>query len=152
MARDDEAYIHYEECNSSLNEAWQIIERLQSSTDPLLSKAAYHMALIAYARPFKESYGANNRRHRMTLPPGLSVSDKKLHRELITLRDKFLAHSDLSPKDAKVYVGEVSGQPLPLIISNTDPQLPKPEIVRELIERLLNYQYSRLSWYQQQFK
>jgi len=88
----------------------------------------------------------------MKLPPELSESDKKLHRELITLRDRFLAHSDLSPKDAKVYVGEVSGQPLPLIVSNTDPQLPKPEAVRQLIERLLNCQYSRLSWYQQQFR
>ena len=83
MARDDEAYIHYEECNSSLNEAWQIIERTQSSTDPLLSKAAYHMALIAYARPFKESYGAYKRRHRMKLPPRFAEADKKLHRELI---------------------------------------------------------------------
>jgi len=152
MARDDEAYIHYEECNTSLNEAWQIIERLESSNDRLLSWAAYHMALIAYARPFKESYGANKRRHRMKFPPGLSESDKKLHQELIRLRDQFLAHSDLLPKDAKVYVGEVSGQPLPLIVSNTDPQLPKPEVVRQLIERLLDYQYSQLSWYQQQFK
>jgi hypothetical protein len=152
MARDDEAYIHYEECNTSLNEAWCILGRLESSGDPLLSKAAYHMALIAYARPFKESYGVDKRRHRLSLPPGLSASDQKLHQELIRLRDQFLAHSDLSPKDAKVYVGEVSGRPLPLIVSNTDPQLPKPEAVRLLIERLLDYQYNRLSWYQQQFK
>jgi hypothetical protein len=151
MVRDDEAYIHFQECLTSLNNAWTIICKLQETkTDGLLHWAAYRMALIEYAKPFKTSKGAA-RRHRLSAPP-FSEADVSLHRELIDLRDRTLAHSDLTTRDAKVYVGRIAGQPFPLIVSNTDQTLPTLDNARGLIERTLDYLYSQTSNYEKQFE
>ena len=154
MKRDDEAYIHFQECITSLNRAWRTIKELQVSENahPALQRAAYQMTLIDYAKPYKESRGANKRSHRLRFPRSLSNTDKVLHKKLLNLRDQFLAHSDLSIKDAKVNVVEVAGQPLPLITSNIDPQLPEPEAVRQLIERTLLHLYKKHPEYLRQFK
>jgi hypothetical protein len=153
MVRDDEGYVHFQECLTSLNRSWQIICKLEEgNVHPVLWTAAYHMALIDYAKPYKESRGANKRSHRLASPSSLSDSEMALHRQLLSLRDQFLAHSDLSLKEAKVYVGEVAGQPLPLIISNTDPVLPKLATVKQLIERVLDGLYRELPVYEQRFK
>jgi len=138
MKRDDEAYIHYQECITSLNVAWRTIGKLEElSVDPVLSRAAYHMALIDYAKPFTKSYGKNGRAHQLKVSQLLSDKEKALHRDLMKLRNTFLAHSDLNERDAKVYLGSVGNEPLPLIVSNTDPLLPKLADVRQLIKELL---------------
>jgi hypothetical protein len=118
---------------------------------PVLWGASYHMALIEYAKPFRKSRGTNNRRHVLAIPP-LHESDQQLHARLLDLRDTVLAHSDLSVKDAKVYVGEVAGQPLPLIISNTEPALPSIDVVKKHIERMLDALDAQLPAYEQQYK
>lgn len=59
----------------------------------LLNKFLCEIAVIKYARPFKGSYwGAT----RFCIPSSEFVPDrhKALHDELITLRDKVIAHSD----------------------------------------------------------
>ncbi len=152
MTRDDEAYIHFQECLTSLNRTWVILGKLEGSgVDPVLRTASYHMALIEYAKPFKESRGANKRRHFLAFP-SLSADDTALHSQLLALRDQVLAHSDLTVKDAKLYVGESNGRALPLIISNTAQQLPRTSQVRQLVEHLLDALYAEIPTYEQQFK
>ena len=146
---DDERFVYYQECITSLNSAWQIITTLQEiSVTGVIRRAAYHDALIDYAKPFKQSRGKEKRSYLTDFPSEFSDSDKTLHKRIIDLRDQFLAHSDLSIKDATVYKGKIGDRVLPLIISNTDPQLPKPDAVRRLIERLLDYLYQNeeTSW------
>lgn len=150
--RDDEAYIHFQECLTDLNASWRIIEDLQgASIKPVLWAAAYHMALIEYAKPFRQSRGTNKRKHVLS-PPALSEPDMKLHAKLLDLRDTVLAHSDLSVKDAKVYVGEITGQPLLLTISNTEPQLPELAVVKVHIERMLDALQTQLPGFEQQYR
>jgi len=149
MTSDDEAYIHFQECLTSLNRSWAILEKLESTDlDATLRSASYRMALIEYAKPFKESRGANRRRHALSLPQ-MSQDDTKLHARLITLRDQVLAHSDLTASDSTVYVGNVDGQQLPLIVSNTAPQFPKFGEVRQHIENLLDFLYKQIPMYQE---
>ena len=150
--RDDEAFIHFQECLTDLNSAWRILEELQQAQiSPVLWAASYHMALVEYAKPFRKSRGANNRRH--VLPtPALDELELQLHDRLLALRDTVLAHSDLTVKDANVYVGEIAGQPLPLIISNTEPVLPSVAVVKIHIERVLDALYAQLPMYEQQYK
>jgi len=153
MERDDEAYIHYQECITSLNSAWQTLGKLEElSVHPVLRSASYHMALIDYAKPFTKSYGKDGRTHQLRVPSLLLDEEKSLHHDLMKLRNKFLAHSDLNEKDAKVYVGRIGNEPLPLIVSNTDPLMPKPAHVRQLIERALDILYQELPIYFQRFK
>lgn len=150
--RDDEAFIHFQECLTDLNAAWRILEELQQAqVPPVLWTASYHMALIEYAKPFRMSRGANNRRH--VLPaPALPDAGLQLHARLLDLRDTVLAHSDLSVKDAKVYVGEIACQPLPFIISNTEPAFPSVAVVKPHVERVLDALYAQLPIYEQQYK
>jgi hypothetical protein len=146
---DDERFVYYQECITSLNSAWQIITTLQEiNVTGVIRRAAYHDALIDYAKPFKASRGKEKHSYFTQFPSEFSDSDKILHEQIIDLRDQFLAHSDLSIKDAKVYKGEFGDRVLPLIISNTDPLLPEPDAVRLLIERLLDYLYQNeeTSW------
>jgi len=146
---DEERFVYYQECITSLNSAWQIITMLEeTSVSGVVRRAAYHDALIDYAKPFKRSRGKEKHSYLTTFPSQFSDSDTKLHQQIIDLRDQFLAHSDLSIKDATVYRGKIGDRVLPLIISNTDPQLPEPDAVRQLIERLLDYLYQNeeTSW------
>ena len=110
------------------------------------------MALIDYAKPFTKSYGKNGRTHQLKVSRLLSEKEKALHRHLMKLRNTFLAHSDLNEKDAKVYLGALGNEPLPLIVSNTDPSLPKFADVRRLIERTLDILYRELPAYLERFK
>ena len=86
--RDDEAFIHFQECLTDLNAAWRILEELQQAqVPPVLWTSSYHMALIEYAKPFRMSRGANNRRHVLPAPAlpdagrlgGLDVGTKTIH-------------------------------------------------------------------------
>ena len=105
---DDERFVYYQECITSLNSAWQIITTLQEvSVTGVIRRAAYHDALIDYAKPFKQSRGKEKRSYLTDFPSEFSDSDKTLHKQIIDLRDQFLAHSDLSIKDAKVYKGKI---------------------------------------------
>lgn len=149
---EDEAYIHFQECLTDLNSAWRILEELQQAKiTPVLWTASYHMALVEYAKPFKISFGANKRKH--VLPtPSLPESELQLHTRLLYLRDKVLAHSELSVKDAKVYVGEIAGQSFPLISSNTEPVLPDVAVVKTHVQRVLDHLYTQLPIYEQRYK
>jgi len=150
--RDDEAFIHFEECLNDLNSALRILEALQQAQiPPVLWAAAYHMALIEYAKPFKMSWGVNKRKH--VLPtPLLPESGQQLHIQLLDLRDQVLAHSDLSVKDARVYVSEISGQPVPIIVSNAEPVLPSIIAVKTHVEHMLDALYAQRPTYEQQYK
>ena len=152
MTRDDEPYVHFQESLSNINSAWQILGELGDvGASRILRRAAYHMALIEYAKPFKSSFGANKRRHTIAFPL-TSAADVKLHRSVIDLRDQFLAHSDISIKDATVYLGQLAGKPFPLIISNVDLALPEPSAIKALVERVLDALYSQIPIYESKFK
>ena len=152
MNPHEEAYVHFQDCLSSLNRAWQIVQAIAANAPtPILTPAAYRMALVEYAKPFKTSYGAGRRRLNLSIPR-LQEGDLQLHSHLLALRDQTLAHSDLSLMEAKVYIHELAGKPFPLIISNTEPQLPEIAKVQGLIERVLDSLYSQIPAYEAQLQ
>lgn len=81
----------------------------------------------------------------------MSEADKVLHDQILDLRDQFLAHSDLTIKEAKLYLEEVAGQRLPFIVSNTDPLLPGSTEVKKLIERSVTALFNEIEEYQKRF-
>ncbi len=144
MTAEHENHVYYQECISSLNAAWRIIDTLQSSdAHKTLVWAAFRMALIEYAKPYKDSLGVHKKKHKLLIPD-LSEEDKRLHERIIVLRDTVLAHSDIRVKDAKVYGGKIGDRALPLIVSNTFPWFPSLADVRGLIERSLDRLYEEL--------
>jgi hypothetical protein len=146
MTPDEERYVHFTECIESLTSAWRILKELESVAPGVIRAAAYRMALVEYAKPYKSSFGAHKRgRQGYVLPaPNLSPDDIALHAKLLNLRDQVLAHSDLSLKDAKVYASRVHGQPFVTIGTNQLPSFPNTFAVIGLIERTLDLMYLQL--------
>ncbi len=144
MNAEHERYIFFQECITSLNVAWRIINALDiSKNHKTVAWAAYRMAFIEYAKPYKKSRGIHVKNHTLPLPD-ISAEDKILHDRIIDLRDTMLAHSDIAVKDAHLYFGNVEGRPLPLIASNTAAVLPSLTDFRGLIERSLDQLYNKL--------
>ena len=144
MSPSDETYVHFEDCLVRLNQAWRIICDLQTiECKNLIWLAAYQMAIIEYAKPYKVSYGSQKRKYVLPLPK-LSDTDQILHEQLLSLRDTFLAHSDLTIKDAEVSVVSIAGNLKPQIILNTEPLMPPLDAVKALIELTLDHLYNEI--------
>lgn len=144
MNAEHERYIFFQECITSLNSAWCIVDEISiSENHKTVTWAAYRMAFIEYAKPFRKSWGVHVKSHTLP-PPEISPEFKALHDRIMNLRDKVLAHSDIADKDAKLYFGNVEGKPLPLIASDTQVVLPPLKEFRRLIELSLDELYSQL--------
>ena len=152
MSTRHEEYIFFQECLMSLNVAWAIVDALgEDRVREILRESAFRMALIEYAKPYKQSRGIEVKKHVLPLPK-LDVADQKLHSEILHIRDTSLAHSDLTVKGAKLYVGHIGSTPFPLIIQNTGPSLPPLVAVRGLIKRSLDELYSQLPVWEAQLE
>lgn len=140
MSVDEEKFIHYVECIQSLNRAWRILQDLGEVEHPTaLHAAAFRFALIEYAKPYTRSDGIHGRRKLQ--PPQLPTELLTLHDRLLDLRNKVLAHSDLTLKQAKLHVSLIGGRPSYVISSNIAEALPSREAVINLIERTLDQMY-----------
>lgn len=140
----EEQYIHYQECINCLNTAWRTVCELENNKPGnALWAAAYRMALVEYCKPFKRSQGLNKQPLKIE---NLSFDSefKRLHEEIISLRDTVLAHCDLGPLDAKLVYGSSDS---PMIVMNSTPNLPKPSDIRQLIEFVLDELYRKKSEY-----
>ena len=145
MNSEHEDYIHLNDSITSLNKAWKLLVELSNTNEKtLITRAAFELAIIEYAKPFKRSRGVSGRMLSLTEPP-LRRKDLELHRKLLTLRDQVLAHSDLSIKGPMLHLGSIEGQPLPIITQWNAPNLPDATTVRVLIETLLDILYNQYS-------
>ena len=147
MTPEDETYIHLDECIRSLNEAWYVAQEVRRTAQKsAITAAAYRYALVAYARPYTNADGIHRNRknrnaYKRKTPEGLATEEIALHDEILRLRDKILAHSDLTVKDAKLYVGPYGSKSKAVIGSNIQPSLPDVSAVISLIEHSLDVLY-----------
>ena len=140
MNPNEEAYVHYAECLNSLNGAWYILTELRKiDRKTAIHAAAFRFALVEYAKPYTRSDGAFKRGrngYKLT-PPSLPAELLALHGQILDLRKKVLAHSDLTLKEAQVYIASHAGRLLVTVGSNILPALPDSEDVIKLIEHTL---------------
>lgn len=137
----EEAFVHYVDCIDSLNRAWSILQALESSAQvPVVSAAAFRLALIEYSKPYTRAEGAHSRRYQLPAP-NLAPDFVEIHNEMIHLRNKTLAHSDLTVKDAVLHIHTYGGKPYHLIASNRCDAFPDRKAVIELIEQTLDQMY-----------
>jgi hypothetical protein len=146
MTPTEEHYVHFTECIECLTNAWRILKELDSVAPGVIRAAAYRMALVEYAKPYKASYGDHKRgRQGYILPaPALTTEELALHTQVLHLRDQVLAHSDLTLKDARVYASRVQGQPFVAVGVNQLPSFPNTAAVMRLTERSLDLMYLQL--------
>ena len=144
MTADEETYVHYAECIYSLNRAWSILCDLRAiERKTSIHAAAFRFALIEYTKPYTRSDGAfrSGRNPYKLPPPNIAADLLTLHSQILGLRDTFLAHTDLTIKEATVCVALIRGHKHVTVGSNTDPALPAIEDVITLIERTLDLMY-----------
>jgi len=142
MTASEEEYVHYVECIDSLNRAWRILQELRAIEPKSgLHAMAFSFALIEYAKPYCRSDGTlkKGKNAYKLPPPDLPAEYLNLHQQILDLRDQVLAHSDLTLKEAKVYIPPYPGRPT--VASNRPPSLPDGEAVVALIERTLEKMY-----------
>ena len=103
MTKNEEAYVHFVSCSNDLNEAWRILHVIKGDIANPLVGAAFCYALVAYARPYVSSHGEHSATHKLD-DKFIPEDDRALHRRLIGVRHKIHAHSDLTVREAKLYV------------------------------------------------
>ncbi len=144
MTANEEHYVHYVECIDSLNRAWAILQDLRMSEHKTaIHAAAFRYALVEYAKSYTRSDGIHKhgRNAYKLAEPTLSPGDLSLHRRILDLRNQVLAHSDLTLKEAVVYLGRYGGRASVGLASDGRPPFPGIDEVIGLIERSLDNMY-----------
>ena len=137
MTPNEEAYVHYAECINSLNCAWHVLCELRAiDRKTAIHAAAYRFALVEYAKPYTRSDGTF-KRYRLP-PPNLPGESLVLHQQILDLRDQVLAHSDITLKEAQVYITSHENHTFVGVLSNSLPTFPDSEAVITLIENTLD--------------
>ena len=144
MTPNEEAYVHYAECINSLNCAWHVLCELRAiDCKTAIHAAAYRFALVEYAKPYTRSDGTfkSGRNAYKLPPPNLPDESLVLHQQILDLRDQVLAHSDLTLKEAQVYITSHGEHTFVGVLSNSLPTFPDSEAVITLIENTLDKMY-----------
>lgn len=137
LTPQEEEYFHLVDCIESFRRSSNILkELLGSELSKTLTNAVYKAAIIEYAKPYTPSHGDEKWKYRLA-PPELTKSEARLHNVLMTLRDKVIAHSDLSPKQGKVFPGSATETRAAIVSLNADPKYPEASDVLSLVERTL---------------
>jgi len=100
----EEEYVHFVSCIEDLNRAWNLSNQIAKELDNPLRSAAWQFALIEYSKPYLDSFG-RFRKYKLT-EACVPEEYLEVHRRIILLRSQLIAHSDLTIKDAKLYVSE----------------------------------------------
>lgn len=137
--QQEEQFVYFQECLNSLHSAWVILDSLtDTDANNVVVSAAYRMAIIEYAKPFTKTFGSHTSHY---LPNyhniEFTTEQKLLHKHLLKLRKKVLAHSDIPVLDPKVFYDELAGQPFPLIIKNSGLALPNRNQIKDLIDSVI---------------
>jgi hypothetical protein len=142
----EEDFIHFVSCIEDLNDAWMILKRVKRRKSNSLAYTAFKFALIAYSRPYKISYGKVKNKHKGLGEEYVPPEYITLHNQILTARDTFLAHSDLTIKEAQLYVSKHAWGKETLIsqnVINAAVEYSKIDGILDLIEKTLIGMYEK---------
>ena len=142
MTEQEEHFVHFVSCITWLNNAWRLLSKIYTQPENPLIGPAFRFALVEYCKPYKLSYGINNKFKLDTLL--IPKEHLPLHDRIINSRDQIHAHSDLTVMDAKLHVHEFMGQRYTLIPKNKiygTEELPNLQEIVALIEATLANMY-----------
>jgi hypothetical protein len=143
---DEEKYVHFVESIDALNRAWRLLKEVQAAKQSsLIVSAAFKFALIEYSKPYRRTVGVLGK-YKLG-DEYVPVSQIDLHKRLLDWRDKVLAHSDLTLKEASVTAAMYSHGPIVTVLSNTidaAQDIQNIETIITLIEQTLDRMYAEL--------
>lgn len=138
-----EEYIHFKSSIEDLNNAWRILKEIKRSDENPLIGPAFQLALIEYSKPYKGSYVSENERNKLDEK---YVPDEhlQLHNRIVDARDQIHAHSDLTVREAKLYVEETKQGKIATQVQNViygTEELSNIGEIIDLIEQTLDRMY-----------
>ena len=142
MTEQEEHFVHFVSCITWLNNAWRLLNTIQTHPENPLIGPAFRFALVEYCKPYKLSHGINKK---FKLDTALIPKEHlPLHERIITSRDQIHAHSDLTVIDAKLHIHEFMGQrytSIPQKVIFATEELPNLQEIVALIEATLDNMY-----------
>ncbi|WP_157830674.1 hypothetical protein [Aeromonas sobria] len=129
----EEEYFHVVMCVQDLAHCISILDVIKKIEGRLdkIHEAAYKMAIIQYARPFTSAFGTVKYRYKQD--SGIVERKHKwMHSHLISLRDQVLAHSDLTPRQATIFLNMANSDVAANVSMRAEPNLPDVNKVYEL--------------------
>lgn len=124
MTEQEDRFVYHVSCIRALNNAWWLLNEIKRCRNrtPLV-QAAFRFALIEYSKPYKLSRGSalgskgkplEYKLDERRVPPEY----RQLHQEILDARDQIHAHSDLTVRDARIYVANTSSGKMVQISEN----------------------------------
>ena len=146
LTRDEEAYVHFAGCIDDLNNAWRALNKIKEHRGHPLVGYAFRFALVEYSKPYRTSHGTTGRfRIDERFVPSESLD---LHRRILAARDQMHAHSDLTVKEASVYIANTAyGKHVGMALNNLDPlaEIQHIDAFIKLIEGTLEAMYAEVN-------
>ena len=147
-----EEYIHFVSSIEDLNGAWRILKEIKRSDGNSLIGPAFQFALIEYSKPYKGSYVSKNEKNKLDQK---HVPDEhlQLHNRIVDARDQIHAHSDLTVREAKLYVEETKQGKIATRVRNVihgTAELSNIDKIIDLIEKTLDRMYEEADRMEQQ--
>lgn len=143
MTEQEENYIHFVSCIENFNKAWVILQKIKSSKENSIFKGwSFELALIEYSKPYTWSFGEIRKRKLEEIYIPTQYSD--LHEKILNARNQIHAHSDLTIKEAKLYVKNFKSKKYVSIVQNKiDPliEFQNIDLILDLIEQTLDKMY-----------
>lgn len=124
MTEEEERFVHLVSCIRDLNSAWRLLNEIKRSKErtPLVG-AAFQFALIEYSKPYRSSHGfaldSKGKQLRYKLDERhVPEQFRPLHQNILKRRDQIHAHSDLTIREAKLFVAQAPGRKIATIVQN----------------------------------
>lgn len=151
MTEQEEKYLHFVYCIDDLNYAWRLLQEIRDCKGSSLIGAAFQFALIQYSKPYKYSYGSVlNSKGKATSyildTSHIPAKNIELHERIIKARDQIHAHSDLTVKEAKLYISDTPHGKKAIRLQNKilgTEELSNIDAIIDLIEESLNSMYEK---------
>ena len=150
MTEQEEKYVHFVSCVNDLNNAWLLLYEIKKRyKDNSLAGAAFQFALIEYSKPYKASRGTvsnlKNKPFQYKLDEShIPAKHIELHKRIIEARDQIHAHSDLTVREAKLYVKNSSHKKIVGAVQNKisgTEEFSNIDAIIDLIEQTLDSMY-----------
>ncbi len=116
MTEQDEQYIHFVACITSLNNAWHTLMLIDTQRANPLIAPAFRFCLVEYCKPYNASQGLTKKFKLDTR--FIPHQFLPLHKRIVDSRDQIHAHADLTVMQATLTVHEVMGERYTLIPQN----------------------------------
>lgn len=150
MTSQEEQYVHLVSCIDDLNSAWRILRQIKECHGHPLVGPAFQFALIEYSKPYRTSFGVSLNAKGKAFQHKLDdrhvpTASVDLHNRLLTARDRIHAHSDLTVREAKLYVAKLPDGKHASIVQNVihgAQELANIDVIIELIEQTLVKMYA----------